>query len=81
MQAKGNKKQILAMKYQVWTSAFLQIFVSFGVFSLLKKLFGRGPYSCKNECKRLAVNTPVYSPSGCLQTHYKELYLPRSLSD
>jgi len=39
MQANCNKKQILAMKYQVWISAFLKIFVFFGVFLLLKKSF------------------------------------------
>ena len=42
MQANCNKKQILAMKYQVWISAFLKIFVFFGVFLLLKKLFRWG---------------------------------------
>jgi len=44
MQAKGNKKQILAMKYQVWISAFLQNFRVFWCFSLFKKL-GRGLFT------------------------------------
>ena len=45
MQAKGNKKQILAMKYQVWTSAFLQNFRIFWCFFVVKKLFGRPLFS------------------------------------
>jgi hypothetical protein len=39
MQANGNKKQILAMKYQVWTSAFLQNFRVFWCFFVVKKAF------------------------------------------
>ena len=42
MQANCNKKQILPMKYQVWTSAFLQNFRIFWCFFVVKIILDGG---------------------------------------